>query len=365
MPSKTLLDALKSIENPSKGSKRYTTILKCVLITSHEDAVTLTTTDMASVSCQITVPATVITSGALAVPVKVLKAALPSARGDQGTVTVVSNDNSSVDVVCSSSSSKLSTLNADDFPNFPEDFYSQTVALDLPAISSIISAASKEEWRPILTTVCFDGSKVVATDSYQMNICHTPLMHVESDSNIGETEMLMVPAQLLASVVKKDAAVMCIGKHTVTITDNTGMITVISRVEGSYVKYDWLIPEAPLGLLSFDRDMMLAGIKTIVGTIPAADRNIKSVTITEDSGQMKLSYAGVNGGVLSETSFPGRLSPGVEKISFNAYRLGRLLDGYPFAGMNGKDQFKPCSVHHTDAEGRIHTRILMPTQSHS
>ena len=248
-----LVDALKAIEGPTKTRQKVLAILKSVVIAAAGESITLTTTDL-DVTMQVTLPAEVATPGTVAIPLAELKALLPTAKKNQiGTVelrTVVADG--MVEVLTGSVHSSVRYADVTEFPRLatvtPDA--SPVIRLDLDAIASVVSAATTEESRPILTGILFDGNSVVATDSYRLAECDSPTQTV--------AKHMLVPAKFLAGLVKRGRQAVAVASELeLLVTDEDGMVMVSRLIAGEFPNYKSLFPTDAKKTISFDTDEMI------------------------------------------------------------------------------------------------------------
>lgn len=163
--------------------------LSGVKFEAKDGRVTVTASDL-NLAIQTSVSAEVVEDGIAIVShaqlTKLLKGKGPLELRTDGTDIAIKNG----------SLTTMKTLPAEEFPRQATQPTGDGFPLDLEALSIIIGAASKDECRPILTGVFFNGSECVATDSYRM--------HRVIDPDMIYPELL-VSASALAAVIKNGA----------------------------------------------------------------------------------------------------------------------------------------------------------------
>ncbi len=231
----------------SKGMSARSTlpILSGVLFSSSEGLLTLQATDL-EVSVRHSVPALIDEDGQVVIPGRLLSdivRSLPEAA------VSIETEGDNVLVRCQQSSFTMKTLNAADFPKFPEVSVDKKVAIPSDVMASMVrkvsKAVSRDETRAVLTGVLMviDGAmvKMVATDSYRLAIDEVIL-----DEPAGEEVEVVIPGRALDEATKIATGT---GKVEVGVSDNqvvfdSGSTTFVARrIEGTFPNYRQLIPE--------------------------------------------------------------------------------------------------------------------------
>lgn len=169
-----------------------------VLVETHGDgAVRLTAHDLETV-CRVELAADVHDAGRALVPLAALHDAL--ARG--GTVSLtVDDDGAAVALDVDGVTRTLHTLDIDEWPAPPVVDGPATVTLsprDVDTLARVAHAASRDEVRPVLTGVKFDGRTAYATDSFR-------LARGTLDADTGPLGGANVPAGTVRNLAKLNA----------------------------------------------------------------------------------------------------------------------------------------------------------------
>jgi DNA polymerase III subunit beta len=242
----------------------------------------------------------------------------------------------------------LRVLAADDFPRLPE-VAGSGVRMDSAALAEalrqVISAASRDDARPILTGVLLvaegSGLRLVATDSYRLAVRDLPgetvlaaaLSGVAADGRhvlvpakaLGELQRLLVPGapagadglapQVELSFTDRDACF------------DTGKARVSTRlIEGQFPNYQQLIPTGYPNRLTVAREAFIEAVKRVrlIGRdrdnapvrMAMSSSGLEMTTIVHDVGQAKEELEAKYEGTDTVVAFnPEFLIDGLQAIS--------------------------------------------------
>jgi DNA polymerase-3 subunit beta len=157
-----------------------------------------------------------------------------------------------------SSNFHIRTLSSDDFPPLPSPG-SEPVRLSreslIETIDLVARAASKEDMRPVLTSVqvLASGNRLtmVATDSYRLAVKETELKEPvasEIDRNIP-AQALKELSKLLAASDSETVSLTITDREVIFVVDGTVLST--TTVDGQFPSYQQLFPE------TYDHDIRL------------------------------------------------------------------------------------------------------------
>lgn len=258
-----LLNALTIV---SKGTSGRSTlpVLSGVYIETVGNGLILQTTDLER-SIRYSVNALIEESGRTVIPEKLLfdiVKNLPDAA-----VSFETND-SEITLVCGKSSFTLRTLDADDFPAFPQVDVMQSVTIPFGDFSSMIKrvakVVSKDQTRAVLTGVLItttdSGIKMVATDSYRLAVAEVDVENVPQDFEVIVSGAFM---QEVASLPKIDEII------TMGITENQivftyqNMVLINRRIEGNFPNYKQLIPDSYATKTCFTTQELITAVKRV------------------------------------------------------------------------------------------------------
>lgn len=238
-----LLDAL-GVVSKSMSSRSTLPILSGILLETTGGLLTLQATDL-EISIKRSSPALVESEGSVVVPGRLLTdivRSLPDAA------VTLETDGDRILVRCQQSSFTVKTMNASDFPKFPEVAVDKAITIPSSILSSMVKkvsrAVSRDETRAVLTGVLFliDGARIrmVATDSYRLAIEETLLSEpVEQDVEV------IIPGRALeeASKISSDDTVRIGVSENQVVFEASDTTFICRRIEGSFPNYKQLIPQ--------------------------------------------------------------------------------------------------------------------------
>lgn len=261
-----LLDGL-TIASKGMSSRSTLPILSGILFSAQEGLLTLQSTDL-EISVRHSSPALIEDEGQVVIPGRLLQdivRSLPEAA------VTLETEGDNVLVRCQQSSFTVKTLNAGDFPKFPEVQIDKSVELPSSVMAAMVKkvsrAVSRDETRAVLTgvLVVIDGPtmKMVATDSYRLAIDEVIL-----DSSSEETVEVIVPGRALDEATKIAGSA---GKVTLGVADNqvvfeAGETTFVARrIEGNFPNYKQLIPQRKEGdtVVTVATEELAAAVKRV------------------------------------------------------------------------------------------------------
>lgn len=259
-----LIDVLNVV---SKGMSSRSTlpILSGILVSTEDSSVTFQTTDL-EISIRHSVVADIEEHGRTVVPGRLfndIAKALPDAA------VTVQTDGDQVTISCMESSFTLSTLNAVDFPHFPEVTTNTQVVLPttdlLGAVKRVSKAVSRDESRAILTGVFFtvedDNLRLVATDSYRLAVADLVLKGQQY-----EPFQAIIPGRIFEDVAKLAAQYdrVNVGFSENQVVFTFGACTFVSRkIEGTYPNYRQLLPKDHACRIQMPVQELIACVKRV------------------------------------------------------------------------------------------------------
>ncbi len=239
---------------------------------------------------------------------------------------------------CGTSSYRLHTYNADDFPRLPSVDTERLISLDrqafLQTVAKVSRAASRDESRPVLTGILvrLEGAKLImaATDSYRLSVKETAL-----STAAREDLDAIVPARALAEVARiaqtttAEALELGVQENQVVFRID-GVWLTARRIDGQFPNYKQLRPETFEVELSVPRGELLDAVKR-VGLMAQRNSPLRlrfeegQLTIqaqTQDVGEARESLPISYSGDVLEVGFnPDFLREGLESIDENDVRL--------------------------------------------
>ena len=323
-------------------------ILAGILFSVEGDSLVLAATDM-ELSLRTTVDARTEGEGSVVLPGRTLVEISRLLPADE-VVIEHRREDGSVELSCGSSTYRLHTYGAEDFPRLPDvegiDRYAIDRDVFLGTIQRVSRSASRDESRPVLTGILmrFEPGKVVmaATDSYRLSVKETPV-----EAELPQLEAI-VPARALAELarVAPVGAQIELGVHENQVVfgvDGTWLAT--RRIDGQFPNYRQLIPEAFEYEVTLPRDELLDVVRR---TAVMAQRNSPlrlrfaegELTVsaqTQDVGESRESLPAAFAGDPLEIGFnPEFLRDGIESVTTDALRL-KLISPLRPAVLQGDD----------------------------
>lgn len=245
----------------SVGARAGIPALSGVLIELTDTDLTLTTTDLeltTRVRLNLTGEA-----GRILLPARLLAEIVRSLPSEE--VELVT-ENGSVRVAGGRARFEIRSLPAEDFPRIEPSTETKrlTVEGDLltTALTQVVTAASRDETRPVLTAVFFEGEadtlRLVATDSYRLAVRSLPMPGVGS---LG----VLVPSRAVAEVARLAAGnEVTIEIASSQVSFHMGDVVLQSRlIEGEFPAYSKLLPEDHTTRLEVEQGQFLEAVKRI------------------------------------------------------------------------------------------------------
>ena len=262
-----LLNALTIV---SKGTSGRSTlpVLSGVYIETQPGGLILQTTDLER-SIRYSVNALVEEEGRTVIPEKLL---FDIVKNLPDAAVSVETQDSEVSVYCGKSSFTLRTLNAEDFPSFPQVDVMKRVALPGPEVSTMCARGGG--------VGAEDGIKMVATDSYRLAVAEVEVENVPDDFEAIVSGSFL---QEVASLPKIDEII------TMGITENQivfyyqNMVLINRRIEGNFPNYRQLIPDTYVTKTCFTTQELITAVKR-VSIINADTRNTVIDSVSQDVG---------------------------------------------------------------------------------
>src|SRR5574344_734240 len=178
--------------------------------------------------------------------------------------------------------------------------------------------ACQDGLNSVLSGVLIDGTKLVATDG-NILVCN-------SISEQVLDEQIVLPAKFVDELIKvfanSDTLTLTTDKGAIKITD--GVTTIISRLlEGTYPKYQHLIPKESANVATIDRLALLDAL-SFADTMINIKTNIAKLNFTQ--GQLEISTNSEDGE--SNATIDIDYTGDDMLIAFNAQYLNKMLKSY-------------------------------------
>lgn len=343
------------------ASRSTLPILSGIYIAADKDALTLQTTDL-TLSIQYTVNALVEEPGRAVVPGKLFSDIvknLPDAA-----VHVQADDEGAV-ITCDAASFSIKTLEAEDFPGFPQVATDQEVSIPFSQFASMVKrvarVVSRDESRAILTGVLITLEsgllKMVATDSYRLAITEAQLP--EAPAEDFEAVIAGAFLQEIASLPRTDEPVrIALAENQIVVTYQ-GTVFVNRRIEGNFPNYRQLLPDSYATRVKMRVDHLVAAVKR-TSLLGQSSSPVK-FSLSTSSNTVQLSAAAQDVGSAQETLACEGEGDDAE-IAFNyAY----VLDGLGAVGtdevyLEVQSSLKPGIFKATEGESYLY--LVMPVR---
>lgn len=244
-----LVEAL-SLVGRAVASRTSVHVLTGVLLEASDEGMTLAATDM-EISMRVPLRGRVEAPGGVVMPARLLS---EIARTLAGGDVVLTKEATAAEIELRNGGSEflLRVLPAADFPALPVFPSEEAFVVDkdafLATIGRVMSAASKDETRPVLTGVLLQVARnvvrMVATDSYRLSVKETPV-----DASVKDKVQVIVPARCLGEVARVGAATdtdrLTVIPSSNQILFGVGEVLIMSRlIDGQFPNYRQLIPES-------------------------------------------------------------------------------------------------------------------------
>jgi DNA polymerase-3 subunit beta len=293
---------------------------------------------------------------------------------DAGVVTVELGDDEAT-IESGRFTSTLRTLAAAEFPRLPEPSEDGGVKVDAhafgDALRQVISAASRDDARPILTGVLIaavpEGLRFVATDSYRLG-----LRDLEGVSVLAEGQKVLVAAKGLAEVQRLLGSAggaerkgggsgeieVVLGDRDVLFRVGTTEVTT-RLIEGEFPNYQQLIPTGYPNRLTASRDALQAAVNRV--RLVGQNRDSAPIRLAMSAEGLELSAIAQDVGEAHE-ALEAKYEGTDLTVAFNSQFL---LDGIDAAAsdevvLESIDPLKPAVMKATDSADFLY--LLMPVR---
>lgn len=356
-----LLDAL-SVVGKGLSARSTLPILSGVLLTASNGEIQLQATDL-EVSVKRTCPALVESEGQIVVPGKLLTEIV---RSLPDAAVTIETEGEIAHIRCLHSSFTVKTLNAADFPKFPEVVVEETVSLPSSVLSSVVKKVSKsvsrDETRATLTgiLVVVEGPslRMVSTDSYRLAISEV-MMEGELESGLN----VVIPGRALDEITRlaAESEEMRIGLTENQVVFEFGQtVFVTRRIEGNFPNYKQIIPKESSTSVEVSGEELIAAVKRV--SLMALHNSPIKLQVSIEDQTLSLSAMTQDVGEASEDVMV-KAEGGDAGIAFNH---SFLMDGLSSAGTETvrieiKDHEKPGLIRSAEEDGFRY--VLMPVRT--
>lgn len=293
----------RALQVVSKGLGANTTlpVLGGIYIKAEAGSIELQTTNV-QISIRHAIPANVEDEGCTVVSGKIL---LNVVKNLPDAAVTFDDEGGAMRITCAKASFRLNTLNASDFPEFPEVELEQTVELPSPLLSSMVDkvykVTSKDTSRPILggvlLTVEENTIRLVATDSYRLAVCDTST----ETSSVDAPFEVIVPGGTFHEVLSLPSMTdrLSIGLAESQIVFSFGSTTYVSRrIEGNFPNFRQLLPPTCNTTVHIDAAQLAQALRR-VAVIATSNPSVR-FDADADGGLLKLSASSPDHGEATE-----------------------------------------------------------------
>jgi DNA polymerase III sliding clamp (beta) subunit (PCNA family) len=326
-------------------------------VSAGENLLTMVATDL-DLTVATSIPATVSIPGGMFVDGAWTFGNIPKGRG---TVDVVGNE-TSWSLRNGVTATGPGTIIADVWMGnaAPVETFAFTIpAAVMSAAVEVAGAASRDECRPILTAVYFDGFNVVATDSYRLHA-------VNHGCDPGPLTGCLVPLRVIlaADAIGATTVAVSVDGRRVTFRGPGGIVTG-RLVEGSFPKWQSLRADRKdlVGELLFADRAAVLHILGDMARVSKSSSGSAPVRITRGAiGSLELAVH-VDGSPAISATVAGDMT-GADLLGFSPTYLRGILEetGSGPATLRGKSQTHPWELAWHDEECAEHFRLLMPVR---
>ncbi|WP_072500315.1 DNA polymerase III subunit beta [Olsenella phocaeensis] len=208
-------------------------------------------------------------------------------------------------ISCEKSKFRLNTLEAGDFPEFPD--LSPDRSIELPSgllsqmVDKVYKVTSKDSSRPILSGILLSVEentiRLVATDSYRLAVCDS---NTET-SSVDEAFVAIVPGNTFHDVLTLPSMTeeVMVGITDSQVVFSFGNTTYVSRkIDGTFPNYRQLLPPSCTTSVRIDVPQFAAALKR-VSVIALANPSVR-FDIDADGKVLKLSASSPDQGESTE-----------------------------------------------------------------
>jgi len=275
------------INTVRKGVSTKTTlpILSGILLKTEGDQLKLIGTDL-EIGIESFVDANIIEGGEIVLPANYFGNIIKELPNDMVRMEVNQSNNTAF-IKCGHSKFNINGFAADEFPTLPEieSGYSFSIAQSKfkDIINQVEFAISQDESKPFLNgglLLLEEGEiKLVATDTYRLSYCHSPL----------EDQEVKLESIIPAKTIKELSRLLDHSEEEleIIITDNqilfsfSGIIMISRLIEGQFPNYKYVIPNKSSIQAKADKENLLRAIKR-AALLARQDANIIKLNFAQD-----------------------------------------------------------------------------------
>jgi len=336
-------------------------VLSGLRVSAADGSLELVGTDL-ELTIRVRIPAEIDGEGSAVIPARLLSEIVRQLEGPSVSV-VLSDDDARIEA--GRFATTLRTLSGSEFPRLAQSEGTGvrvSASSFAEALRQVVSAASKDEARPILTGVLLTASggglRLVATDSYRL-----AMRDLEGVSMLAEGQKVLVAAKGLAEVQRllsgaTDDIDVALGDRDVVFRVGTTEITT-RLIEGDFPNYQQLIPKDYPNRLTVARDALQAAVNRV--RLVGQSRDTAPIRLSMSAESLELSAIAADVGEAHE-SVEAKYEGSELTVAFNSQFL---LDGIDAAAsaevvLESIDPLKPAVLRATDTPDFLY--LLMPVR---
>lgn len=303
-------------------------VLGNILLSAKKTKLLISATNL-EISISVALGAQIKAEGELTIPARTIVdivSNLPSST------IQLETEKENLEISCPGFSSRLSGMNASDFPSVPSSVGKDT-GVNLPrnvfleSLAQVSFSASSDETRPIITGVLFIFEKgflyLVATDGFRLS-----QKKIKIDT-VVQIKKLVLPKAALLELPRiaedQDDLLFCFKEKENQILFEVGNVVLSSRIlEGDFPPYDKIIPKETSIKIRVDKEEFLRAVK-LAAVFARDSANVVKIVVGKD--YLQLSAESSNSGsqktkieAAVESSSGMSLGSGNFEIAFN-YRF--------------------------------------------
>jgi DNA polymerase-3 subunit beta len=355
----TLADAVATAQRAVASRTGAMPVLSGLRLGVGDGMVELVGSDL-ELTIRVRVPADTDGTGTVVLPARLLSEIVHRVEAGVVSVELVDDD---AKITAGRFATTLRTLAASEFPRVAE-LTASGVRVDARAFSEalrqVVSAASRDDARPILTGVLLSatggGLRLVATDSYRL-----ALRNLEGVSMLDEGQKVLVAARGLGEVQRLlgDGEVEAVlGEREVLFRVGTTEVTT-RLIEGEFPNYQQLIPSGYPNRLTVARDALNAAVNRV--RLVGQRSDTAPIRLSMSSDGLELTAVVPDVGEAHET-VEAKFEGTDLTVAFNSQFL---LDGIEAAGtdevsIESIDPLKPAVLRGSDGTDFLY--LLMPVR---
>ena len=309
------------------SSRSTIPVLSGIHIYTSADGVVFETSDL-DTSIKHVEEALVEEAGATVVPGKLFSEIIGSLPKS---LIVLETKGEKLEISCESTKFNISTLNALDFPPFPQIIPSKSIVIKAEQLQKMVKkvekAVSRDISRAVLTGISFKTNnsilELAATDSYRLTITKEKISTSEGSAP-AENINVVIPGNILNEVCKlaSEEDMIKIGESENQLIFIFGMTSLISRkVEGNYPNYEQIVPTQKNVSIVVETELFLGAVRRV--SIVAKNTSPIKISFHTDTQQIEISAHTPDVGEALE-KIPAQIDGEGIEIGFN-YQY--ILDG--------------------------------------